>query len=265
MFTTISGCKIHYELQINEQSAEMPVLLLHGWGCDAGIYAPFIDAIRERATLVTLDFPAHGQSEEPPQPWGVSDFQKQVTELLRTLNLEKVDIVAHSFGARVAVYLAAQSPEFVNKIVITGGAGVKKPAEQQNNKRTARYKRLRAISKGLGSLPFLKTPMKQAQEMLIQKYGSRDYAALSKGMRPTFVKIISEDLTPLLKQIKAPVLLIWGENDNETPLWMGQTMEREIDDAGLVVFEGRSHYAFLEESARFLTIVQQFFWGGAKG
>ena len=265
MFKNICGCTIHYELQTKEQSAQTPVLLLHGWGCDADIYAPFMAAIRERATLITLDFPAHGQSEEPPEPWGVGDFYKQVTALLYALNVDKVDIVAHSFGARVAVYLAAQSPELVNKIVITGGAGLKKPEESKASKRTVQYKRLRAMAKGLGKLPLLKAPMKQAQELLIQKYGSRDYAALSESMRPTFVKIISEDLTPMLHQIQAPVLLIWGANDAETPLWMGRTMEREIPDAGLVVFEGRSHYAFLEESARFLTIINQFFWGGAKG
>ena len=114
----------------------------------------------------------------------------------------------------------------------------------------------------LTKVPPLQKPMRALQEQLIQAYGSRDYAALSQTMRPTFVKIISEDLTPLLPQIKAPTLLIWGSNDTETPLWMGQTMEKEIVDAGLVVFDGGSHFAFLEEGARFATIVKQLFWGG---
>ena len=107
--------------------------------------------------------------------------------------------------------------------------------------------------------------MQEAQNRLIRKYGSEDYAKLSEGMRASFVKIVAEDLQPLLSKIVAPTLLIWGGDDRETPLWMGKTMEREIKDAGLIVFDGRSHYAFLEESARFQLIVKQFLWGGREG
>ena len=262
MFKSVNGCKIRYEIKVNGESGETPVLLLHGWGCDADIYTGLINDLQEHTTVITLDFPAHGKSEEPPAPWGVEDFALQLRQLLEDNHIDKVNIIAHSFGARVAVYLASKTPRMVGKVVITGGAGIKKPATQQSGKRAARYKRLSAAARFLMKVPPLKKPMKRAQEALIHKYGSKDYAALSEGMRATFVKIIAEDLTPLLKEIAAPVLLIWGSNDTETPLWMGRTMEREIPDAGLVVFEGGSHYAFIEENARFLTIVRQYFWGG---
>ena len=71
-----------------------------------------------------------------------------------------------------------------------------------------------------------------------------------------------EDLAEYLPQVKASTLLVWGSADTETPLWMGQKMEKEIPDAGLVVFEGRSHFAFLEEAQRFLVIVNTFLFGG---
>ena len=264
MFKTICGCRIRFEIRPNGRSGKPPVLFLHGWGCGMGIFAGLMDAMQDGAALAALDFPAHGESEEPPEPWGVGDFTQQVVGLLQYLEIHKADVIAHSFGARVAITLAAKHPELVNKIVITGGAGVKKPADTQTSRKTARYKRLRAAAQAMMKIPPLQKLMKAVQESLIRKYGSRDYAALGETMRSTFVKIVSEDLVPLLGQIKAPVLLIWGDKDEETPLWMGQTMEHEIGDAGLVVFEGRSHYAFLEESARFLTIVKQFFWGGAK-
>jgi pimeloyl-ACP methyl ester carboxylesterase len=77
-------------------------------------------------------------------------------------------------------------------------------------------------------------------------------------MRQTFSKIVSEDLSPLLPKIKAETLLVFGSNDTETPLWMGQKMEQEIPDAGLVVFEGRSHFAYLEEWPRFCALIREF-------
>ncbi len=262
MIQTICGCTIHYERRDNDGSKALPVLLLHGWGCDGTMYHGLMDALQDSATLLTLDFPSHGESTEPPKPWGVSDFANLVLELMDTQGIETVDIVSHSFGTRVAIYLAANHPHRVHNLVITGGAGVKKPENPKSSRKTKNYKRLSAAVRTLAKVAPLQKPMKALQEQLIQAYGSRDYAALSQTMRPTFVKIISEDLTPLLPRIKAPTLLIWGSNDTETPLWMGQTMEKEIADAGLVVFEGGSHFAFLEEGARFATIVKQLFWGG---
>ena len=67
-----------------------------------------------------------------------------------------------------------------------------------------------------------------------------------------------------LAVLAAIALLIWGGNDTETPLWMGQQMEKAIPDAGLVVFDGRSHFAFLEEAQRFQVIVTTFLFGGNK-
>lgn len=259
---SVNGCRIYYEIRENGRTDGTPVLFLHGWGCDLTFFSGIMNAVQDRAALIALDFPAHGNSDEPPEPWGVAEFAQQVKRLLEELGVPKVHIVAHSFGARVAVWLAANEPQTVDKLVITGGAGVKKPASLQASKRTARYKQLSAAARNLGKIPFLKRPMKAVQERLIRKYGSKDYAVLNESMRASFIRIISEDLSPLLKRIEAPTLLIWGSEDQETPLWMGETMAREVKDAGLVVFDGRSHYAFLEDSARFVTIVRQFFWGG---
>ena len=90
------------------------------------------------------------------------------------------------------------------------------------------------------------------------KYGSADYNALDDEMKKTFVKVISEDLRPLLPKIRASTLLIWGEKDQDTPLWMGKTMEQEIPDAGLVVFENDDHFAYLRQWQRFVQVVRAF-------
>jgi pimeloyl-ACP methyl ester carboxylesterase len=77
-------------------------------------------------------------------------------------------------------------------------------------------------------------------------------------MRGTLVRIVNEDLQPLLPTLNLPVLLIWGEKDTDAPLEDGRLMERLIPDAGLVVFEGAGHYAYLEQPGRFCRIVEVF-------
>jgi pimeloyl-ACP methyl ester carboxylesterase len=77
-------------------------------------------------------------------------------------------------------------------------------------------------------------------------------------MRGTLVRLVNEDLRIMLPELHLPVLLIWGDQDGETPLEDGRLMERLIPDAGLVVFEGSGHYAYLEQAARFCRIVDVF-------
>lgn len=54
-------------------------------------------------------------------------------------------------------------------------------------------------------------------------------------MRKTFVKVVNMDLSDLYGRIKQPTLLLWGDRDEATPLWMARQMEKSIPDAGLVV------------------------------
>ena len=77
-------------------------------------------------------------------------------------------------------------------------------------------------------------------------------------MRKTFVKVIQLDLSEKYEQMKQSTLLIWGDADTETPVWMAREMEKKIPDCGLVLLEGGSHFAFLEQAERFNRIVRFF-------
>ena len=92
-------------------------------------------------------------------------------------------------------------------------------------------------------------------------FRSSDYRALPETMRGTFVKVVNQDLKGYLKDIKASTLLIFGDQDTDTPLYFGQIMEREIPDAGLVVLKGAGHFAYLERGDEFARIARVFLEG----
>ena len=241
------------------------VLLLHGFMCSAKMMASVQKALEGEMRVAAVDFPGHGREGKcppPPTPWGVPEYMEMTAEIIRRLDLAPCDIVAHSFGARVAILLAATYPELVGRMVLTGAAGIKKPQSSKASAKQRLYKGLKgAVNLAekthlFGSLP------DKGREALVQKFGSADYRALSPEMRKTFVKIISLDLTDKLPKIQAPTLLFWGRNDTETPLWMGQKMEELIPDAGLVVEEGTGHFAYLEHNLKFLRVVQSFLLEG---
>ena len=144
---------------------------------------------------------------------------------------------------------------------LTGASGLRGEPTARQRRRAGWYRRLRAVSDGLEAVRVFGPLPGRLREALRQRYGSRDYKALDEEMRKTFVKLVNFGVDDVLPQVKAPTLLIWGDADEETPLWMGRHMEARIPDAGLVVLPG-SHYVYLEQKDRFLTIVQHFFLGG---
>ena len=241
------------------------VLLLHGWGCSAEMMSGIQNALSGSMRTLALDFPGHGamgHAAPPPETWGVPEYAELCVQLIRKYDLAPCDLIAHSFGGRVAIWLAANHPELVGRMVLTGAAGVPKPASGQLQARQKLYKRLRKAVDLADSLRILGDRPAQWKEALIQKYGSPDYRALTSEMRQVFNKVIGLDLTPYLPKVKASTLLYWGAKDTETPLWMGKVMEEKIPDAGLVVEEGASHFAFVEHADVFRTIVRQFLLEG---
>ena len=103
---------------------------------------------------------------------------------------------------------------------------------------------------------------KRIQILLSRKYGSSDYNALTGITKQSFVKVVNMDLTECLKDVSAPTLLIWGENDHETPLAMANIMEAKMQDAAIIVFENGSHFAYIEQAPRFVRIASHFFGEG---
>ena len=251
----LMGVQLHVE-QYGEAGPQ--ILLLHGWGCTIEHFRPIIDELKDSCRLTALDFPAHGTSSNPPEPWDVHDFARMTAELIEKLGIAPLHIVAHSFGARIAICLSAERPELVRRMILTGAAGIRPEQTDAGKKKSAAYQRGKQLAQFIGRLPGLQKTADDLRAKLVQKYGSADYAALSPEMRATFSKIVSEDLSPLLPKIKAETLLVFGSNDTSTPLWMGQKMEKEIPDAGLVVFEGRTHFAYLEEWPRFCALIREF-------
>lgn len=77
-------------------------------------------------------------------------------------------------------------------------------------------------------------------------------------MRAILSKVVNEDLKSVMPSIKAPTLLIWGEDDTATPMRDARTMERLIPDAGLVSFPGCGHYSFLDNRGQFAAVLRSF-------
>ena len=89
--------------------------------------------------------------------------------------------------------------------------------------------------------------------------GSEDYRKLSPLQRKTFVNIVNEDLSGILDKITLPTLIIWGNKDKETPIYMARKLNRKIRGSGLVVLKNAAHYSYLDFPLRVFLILRSFF------
>jgi pimeloyl-ACP methyl ester carboxylesterase len=227
------------------------VLLLHGWGGAIESFAPVLDDLHRSHTVVAFDLPGFGKSSLPPTTWGSADYAHLTLQVMERLKLERAHLIGHSFGGQVAMQLAATAPERVGKLVLVCSAGIRtRPTLATRLKRAAARlaKGLAAYGGRIGA---------RLRAAIYRQVQSRDYANAGP-LRPTLVRVITEDLTPLLPRIQSPTLVVWGAQDRDVPLAAGQVMERLIHGAQLVVFENAGHFAYLDQFDRFRLLVGRF-------
>lgn len=231
-----------------------PVLALHGWGGAIKSFLPVAQALAPHGFQVhLLDLPGFGTSALPPQTWGVADYVHFVLAYLNTNQLSRVDVLGHSFGGRISLMLAADHPERVHKMVLANAAGLRTPPTLTQSLRqvVARGMRHALDMVGMSQL------RAQLQEQYNQRFASEDY--LSAGpLRETFLRVIEQDLSDYAARIQAPTVLVWGDHDQDTPLWQGRRLEQIIPDAGLIVFRGAGHFSYLERLDDFVRITNHF-------
>lgn len=245
--TTVLGLKTRHLLA----GSGPPVLVLHGWGASIEAVYPIVTGLSAVATVYALDLPGFGQTDPPPQPWGVEDYQAFVAAFMDALSIEAPAIVGHSNGGRIAIRMAATEPTRASKLVLVDAAGIRP-------KRTLRwYRRVGMAKIGKYAARFLGSPGERLRARIVGSTASADYLAAGE-MRPTLVKLVNADLRPFMPSIKVPTLLVWGSEDSDTPVAVAKEMERLIPNAGLVVLEGAGHFSYLDQPARFARIVSHF-------
>lgn len=246
------------ELNINysDEGEGEVIILLHGWGTNISLFEGIRNRCSVKYRVIAPDLPGFGGSDEPKEPWCVDDYADFVVEFCRALGVSSAVLLGHSFGGRIIIKLLSRKdcPLKVEKVILTGSAGIKPQQSEKAKKKAKAYQKGKAFL----STKLMKTLFPNALENYRKKHGSADYNAASPMMRQVLVKVVNEDLAPLLPEIKQEVLLIWGENDDATPLSDGKRMEKEMPNAGLVVLPNSGHYAFLEQQYTFLRVISSF-------
>jgi pimeloyl-ACP methyl ester carboxylesterase len=231
-----------------EGDTKRNILFVHGWGSDLRVWKDIMDHINaEGFNTFALDLPGFGKSQIPTNPMTIDDFSEIVKVFTEKLKLESIIIVGHSFGGATSIKFANNYPELVTKLVLINSSGIRLKREK-NTLLLLGSKILHPIF----TLSFMQ-PLRRKVYKLI---GNEDY--LNSGyIKETYLNVIGEDLTSILSNIKAETLIIWGDKDRDTPLWMGEKMKLQIPNSKLQILDG-GHYSFLDRSEEFATTFIEF-------
>lgn len=249
MFAKINDIKIHYKVA----GQGKPLILLHGWGAQMTTLRPVQQYLQRSFCTYSVDLPGFGLSDPPPYPWGVAEYADAINGLLDSLELHDPIILGHSFGGKVAIFMAAKG-RLMRKLILVDSAGIRAPRTPRYYFKVYSYKLARRVLE----LPGLKRIFHKKLEAYRNRAGSEDYRNAQGVMRQILVKIVNEDLTGLLPDVGVPTLLVWGELDTATPVSDGKMMEKLIPDAGLVVLPNAGHYSYLDRLPDFLKIIGTF-------
>ena len=225
------------------------IVLLHGWGQNIEMMDPIGKRLQKDFYITIIDLPGFGKSSEPTYGYTVYDYFEIVDELLRKLKIKNPIMIGHSFGGRISIIYAAKKG--VEKLVLLAS-----PFKRRVKKNTFKIKLLKFLKK----VPVVK----ELESYMKTKIGSRDYRNATPIMRLILVNTVNEDLTEYLKQIESPTLLIWGDLDTEAPLEDAKYAETIMKDAGLIIYQGATHYAYLERINEVINVLNVFLKEGKK-
>lgn len=248
----------NYNINFIDEGKGDAVVLLHGWGANLHCFDGLIKLLSTKYRVLALDFPGFGESDDLKKSFCVDDYVDIVISFIKEVIGEKKDVilVGHSYGGRVILKLNSREnlPFTIKKNVLIDAAGLK---DKKDIKTKIKIYAFKFLKKFYNILPISKEKKLEYETRLRRKFGSSDYSSAPKVLQDTLVKSVNEDLSPYVMNMKE-TLLIWGDKDTATPLWMAKKMEKEIKNAGLVVLNG-GHFSFIDDPITFIKVISSYF------
>ena len=232
------------------------ILMLPGWRSSRNTMRPLGSLLSGCYDTVLLGLPGFSPGESPMHDgqWGTTEYADCVFDFLKENKLSEVIMVGHSFGARVGIQLACKHPEIVRSLVLIAAPGLQpvgvKKLERNLKRRFNRFLRIKTVSWLLSAsgklLPSRFTTLCNLQYR--KHFVSNDYQNAGV-LRTTLNKAVNENLAPLAPRVRAPTLLLYGEDDAETPPALGERYHRLFPQSSFIVMEGKHHFPHLTMGA----------------
>src|SRR5712692_8953905 len=249
------GCPIHVEVDGAERA---PVLMLsNSLGTDLTMWDDQVGAFTKQFRLLRYDRRGHGQSGVPEGPYTMERLGKDALAIMDGLGLKKVNWCGLSMGGMVGMWLGANAPERIDRLVLSNTSAHMADKQVWNDRiKTVRAGGLAAIADGTMERWFTKGFRERApqaiarmKEMML-KTPLEGYIGCGEAVRDM-------DHREIIRKIAAPTLVIAGRHDPATTVEAGEFLRDRIPGAQLAVLDA-AHIANVEQPQAYTDTLLKF-------
>ena len=238
-----------------------PLVLLHGIYGESRNWAAQLEALADEFTVVAWDAPGAGQSDDPPESFGLADYGDILAGLIRELDLGRSHVCAFSYSGGIALELCRRHPDVVASLTLVGayaGWAGSLPADKVELRvqRALAQADLGGEAAAREFIPELFAP--EAPPDLVE-----EAVALASSFHPAGLRVMARasaaaDLREVLPQVAVPTLVLHGAQDRRSPLSVSEALHAGIADSRLAVVDGAGHMVNLEATAEFNRLLREF-------
>lgn len=227
------------------------VLMLHGWGDEQSTFKPLVESISHDFKVVTVDLPGFGKTALPDSAWTLDDYARFVANFLEKLELAPYGIIGHSNGGAICLRGLASGVLRAEKLVLLASSGIRD--EYHGRKKVMRF--------AASTAKALVSPLPQGVRRKLKKQAYRSIGSdlfVAEHLQETFKQIVTDDVTQDAAKISIPTLLIYGKQDEATPIRHAEKFHSLISGSKLEIIDDVGHFAHHEQPVQVIDFIREF-------
>lgn len=248
-YAEVDGVRVRYARRGAAGAGETPVLFLHGYGGDLNNWLFNLDAVAERAPVIALDLPGHGQSDVRLPGVSLEALANFVLRFLDRLDVERVHAVGHSMGGAIAAQMALTAPARIATVTLINSAGLGAEIDAayiEGFARASSRRELKPLAERLFADPTLVT--RQLVDDLLRYKRLDGVEALLTELAAALFGGGRQSAQPArrLSGTAPALLVIWGREDRIIPAAHAANAPA---GARVHVLDGAGHMAMMEKAS----------------
>ena len=238
-------------IYIGDEGKGSPLVLIHGFLGSSKMWEPQINFFKDHFRVITPDLPGFGKSNKAKSHNNIQSIANLLLDCLDEKKIDKFYLLGHSMGGMIVQEMAKISGNKIIKLICysTGPRGEMPGRFETVDQSRENLKKngLEITAKNIAKTWFVKGEEAEYFDICIEAGKQLSIETVDNAL----VAFKNWDGVETLKNIKNETLIVWGNKDKSYNLDQVQTLNKNIPNSSLFIFEGCAHNVHLEKPEEF--------------
>ena len=246
------------DIYSEDEGSGFPLVLVHGFLGSSEMWEPQINFFKNYFRVIAPDLPGFGKSKEVKSHNSIQSIANLLLNFLRKKKIDKFYLLGHSLGGMIVQEMAKKSGNKISKLICysTGPRGEMPGRFETVDQSRDNLKKngLEIMARNIAKTWFIKGENAKYFDICIN-VGKQ---ASIETVDNTLIAFKNWSGVDTLKNIKNKTLIVWGDKDKSYNLEQIKTLEKNIPNSSLIVFNNCAHNIHLEEPEKFNNTIKHF-------